>query len=109
MTSWRITRPLPQFALFTAIGLLFFLYRYLDDLSRGLAGTALPRFIEEMTGAYTAIPIVTIAFGLSARFPWTRTGWPRALLAQAGGLVAYTVLHTSLMALTRAALFPLAG
>lgn len=48
------------FALFSAIGLLFFSHRRLDDLARGISGTTEVRFIEEMTGAYAAIIIVPI-------------------------------------------------
>lgn len=96
-------------ALFTAIGLLFFSYHYLDDLARGMAGTALPRFIEEMTGAYSAAIVIPIAIWILRRFPFTRRGWPLALTAQLGGLIFYTIAHTTLMAISRAVLFPLAG
>jgi two-component system, LytTR family, sensor kinase len=96
-------------ALFTAIGLLFFSYYYLDDLARGMTGTALPRFIEEMTGAYAAAIVVPIAAWVSRRFPFGQRTWPLALAAHFGGLVVYTVGHTTLMAISRAVLFPLAG
>ncbi|MBV8726106.1 MAG: histidine kinase [Candidatus Eremiobacteraeota bacterium] len=95
-------------ALFTAIGLLFFSYHLLDDLARHHGGTALPRFIEEMTGAYAAVVILPIVLWISRRFPLGRH-WPAALVVQFGGLVLYTIVHTTLMALSRAALFPLAG
>jgi two-component system, LytTR family, sensor kinase len=96
-------------ALFSAIGLLFFSYHVLDDLARGRAGTALPRFIEEMTGAYAAAIVIPIAAWISRRFPFGFRTWPLALVAQFGGLLVYTALHTSLMAASRALLFPLAG
>jgi two-component system, LytTR family, sensor kinase len=96
-------------ALFTAIGLLFFSYHVLDDLARGMAGTALPRFIEEMTGAYAAAIVVPIAVWISRRFPFGKRTWPLALAAQFGGLIVYTVGHTTLMAISRAILFPVAG
>ncbi|MBV8373938.1 MAG: hypothetical protein JO302_00355, partial [Candidatus Eremiobacteraeota bacterium] len=56
-------------ALFTTIGLLFFSYHFLDDLARGKAGTALPRLIEEMTGAYSAVIVLPITIWISRRFP----------------------------------------
>jgi two-component system, LytTR family, sensor kinase len=96
-------------ALFTAIGLLFFSYHYLGDLASGAAGTALPRFIEEMTGAYTAAIVLPISIWLFRRFPFSRRRWPLAVGAQLGGLVVYTAAHTTLMAITRGILFPLAG
>lgn len=107
------TRRLPLTAalipVFVAIGLLSFLYRYLDDLSRHLPGTAGHRAFEQFTGVLSAVVIVPILLGVARRFPWTRAGWQRAALAQLGGALAYTVLHTTLMALSRAALSPLFG
>jgi hypothetical protein len=88
------------FPLFTAIGLLFFGYHYLDDLARHNQGTALPRFIEEMTGAYAAMVLMPLVIWSARRF-----AWPWQFVA----VVVYSVVHTTLMALTRDALFPLAG
>jgi sensor histidine kinase YesM len=86
--------------LFTVIGLLFFSYHYLDDLARMQHGTALPRFIEEMTGAYAAGVLFPFVLWFARRF-----AWPWQLL----GAAAFTAAHTSLMALSRALLFPIAG
>lgn len=97
------------FVLFTAIGLLFFSYHYLDDLARQHYGTAPARFIEEMTGAYAGFVLLPLVVFVTRRFPWTRAAWPAALVAQAAGLTFYSVAHTTLMAVSRAALFPLAG
>lgn len=88
------------FLLFTAIGLLFFSYHYLDDLARGQHGTFLQRFIEEMTGAYTVLPLFPFILWFARRFPWQ---------AQILGALVYTAAHTTLMAVSRAILFPLAG
>jgi len=88
------------FALFTAIGLAFFSYHYLDDLARGHPGTLLTRFIEEMTGAYTAMVLLPFVVWFARRFPWP---------LQIFGLIAYSLVHTTLMAVSRAILFPLAG
>lgn len=97
------------FVLFTAIGLLFFTYHYLDDLARLQYGTLPARFIEEMTGAYSGLALLPFVILLTRRFPWTSAAWPAALLVQAFGLAAYSIAHTTLMALSRAVLFPLAG
>lgn len=93
----RLGRP---FFVFTAIGLLFFSYHYLDDLARMQHGTLAPRLIEELTGVYTVFVLWPLLVWFARRFPWP---------AQIGGALAFTVLHTTLMALSRAALFPLAG
>ena len=87
-----------------------FLYRYLDDLARGRHGMLAPRLLEEGTGVVSALVLVVpIAVAISRRVPWTRGGWARALAAHAGGAIVYTVAHTTLMALSRAAIAPLAG
>lgn len=88
------------FLLFTAIGLLFFSYHYLDDLAHMQQGTFLQRFIEEMTGAYTALPLFPFVLWFARRFPWP---------AQILGALIYSAIHTTLMAVSRAVLFPLAG
>ena len=107
------TRRLPLLArlipVFLAVWLSSFLYRYLDDLARHRTGTAPQRLLEELTGVATALVIIPIVLGIARRVPWTRAGWPRAALAHAGGALAYTVLHTSLISLTRAVVSPLAG
>ncbi|MBV8644867.1 MAG: histidine kinase, partial [Candidatus Eremiobacteraeota bacterium] len=101
-----VVRLLPVFAL---VGLASFLYRYLDDLTRHLSGTLPMRLLEQSTGIFSALVVVPIALGVARRVPWTRAGWPRALLAQLAGAVLYTVIHTTLMALSRAVLAPLFG
>ncbi len=107
-TVRRRLKSLPLFLLFTAVGLLLFVSRYLDDLSNGRHGTALVRFIEEMTGTYAALPMIPIASFVADRVSWERR-WPRALFANVLGFVAYSSLHTTLMAVSRAKLFPLFG
>lgn len=88
------------FLLVTVIGLLFFSYHYLDDLARMQHGTALPRFIEEMTGVYCAGVLFPLVVWFARRFSWP---W------QFVGAAGFTAAHTTLMALSRAALFPLSG
>ncbi|HKU66279.1 MAG TPA: histidine kinase [Candidatus Baltobacteraceae bacterium] len=88
------------FVLFTAIGLLFFSYHYLNDLADGRGGTLFARFIEEMTGVYCAAILLPAAIWFVRRFSWP---------LQVPGALAFTTAHTSLMAVSRAILFPLAG
>jgi two-component system LytT family sensor kinase len=101
-----VVRLIPVFA---AIWVSSFLYRYLDDLARHRTGTLEARLLEELTGVATAFVIVPIVLGTARRVPWTREGWPRAALANLAGALLYTVLHTTLMALTRGLIAPLAG
>ena len=88
------------FLLFTVIGLLFFSYHYLDDLARMQHGTFLPRLIEEMTGVYAVGVLFPFVLWFVRRF-----SWPWQIL----GAAAFTAGHTTLMAISRAVLFPLAG
>lgn len=93
----------------TAAGLLNFGHFYLDDLARGHAGTTMRRFIEEMTGAYSALVLFPIVCWIAVRYRWSLQTWPVTLAVSTAGLVLYTLLHTSLMAASRAAIFPFAG
>jgi len=106
----QITRPrLLLFFLFTVIGLLFFTSYELDDLARMHYGTAPQRFIEEMTGAYTVWLLVPLIARVARRYPFTLGTWRAALPIAIAAGVAFTLAHTTLMALTRAIVFPLAG
>jgi two-component sensor histidine kinase len=109
MQTRRVPLTVSLIPLFVAIGLFSFLYRYLDDLARHLPGTAPHRAFEQLTGVLTAVVIVPIVVGVSRRVPWSRTGWQRAALAQIAGALAYTVLHTTLMDVSRTLLSPLFG
>jgi two-component system, LytTR family, sensor kinase len=97
------------FLLFTALGLLKFSYLYLDDLARERIGTALVRGIEELTGAYTAFVLLPLIVWFARKFSWHRTQWIRFFAGQLTGAVCYSLAHTTLMALSRAAIFPLFG
>ena len=96
----RFGRPLALFALFTAIGLLFFGYHYLDDLARMQNGTLVRRLIEEMTGSYTVLVLLPFVLWFVRRFAWP---W------QIAGVLAFSAGHTTLMALTRGLIFPAVG
>jgi LytS/YehU family sensor histidine kinase len=96
----RYGRPLALFALFTAVGLLFFGYHYLDDLARGQGGTLVRRLIEELTGSYTALVLLPFVLWFVRRF-----AWPWQIL----GALVFSAGHTTLMAITRGIIFPALG
>ncbi|HTU81005.1 MAG TPA: histidine kinase [Candidatus Acidoferrales bacterium] len=96
-------------AVYTAIGLLLTSYRYLENVANRQYGTLLPRFLEEMTGAYTALIGVPIAVYAARRFPISRTTWKTGIPVAVLAAIAYSAIHTTLMWATRSALFPLAG
>ncbi len=97
------------FALFTAIGAFSFGYHYFDDLARNIPDTALPRGIEEFTGAYAALALLPFVVWIVRRYGFgCRFAWPLALGVQILGMIVYSFAHTSLMAVSRAIIFPLA-
>lgn len=101
--------PLTIFGVFTAFGLSRFAYVWLDDLSRGHAGTPLPRLIEELTGAYAGGLVFLVLAWLVPRHPLQREHWARRLPAYMGLVVLLGLAHTTLMWGSRTLLFPLAG
>jgi two-component sensor histidine kinase len=109
--AWLPTRTVAAalLALYTAIGLLLFGYRYLEDLANHRLGTLLPRLIDEMTGVYTALAAIPIILWTARRFPITRKTWKTAVPIALVSACAYSALHTTLMWFTRLALYPAAG
>jgi signal transduction histidine kinase len=97
------------FALYTAIGAFGFWYRYLDDLAREHYDTLARRLLEESSGTYTAFALLPLILALCRRLPWSPSSWPRTIALHLLGALAYSFAHTTLMALSRAVLFPLAG
>jgi len=95
--------------LYTAVGLLLFSYRWLEDLSSHHNGTLVPRFIDEMTGAYTSLAVLPIVFWTARRFPINRHNWKTAVPVALAGAVVYSAIHTTLMWVTRLAIYPAAG
>lgn len=97
------------FLLFTALGFLKFSYLYLDDLARARPGTATVRAIEEFTGTYTAFALLPLVLWFARKFAWRETSWQRFLLGHITGAVCFSLGHTTLMALSRNAIFALLG
>ncbi|MEP6733722.1 MAG: histidine kinase [bacterium] len=97
------------FFIFTVLGVLRFSAFYLDDLTRARPGTLPSRLIEEITGAYGAMLLFPLIVAVERRYPLTAGRWRRNWQAHVVAFVAYTVLHTSLLASSRALIFPLFG
>jgi len=97
------------FAVSTAVFLLDFSYRYLEDLARARTGTFAERFIEEATGVYSAAILFVLVIRFARRFPISRENWLKRLPVYLLGAIAFSAAHTTMMALSRKAIFPLAG
>ncbi len=95
--------------LFTAIGILSFSYRYLDDLSRSHPGTLTRRLLEEATGVYSVLLLLPLVFGFARIYLFEKKGWLLLAGKHLAGAMAFSAAHTTIMALSRHFLFPLLG
>jgi two-component system, LytTR family, sensor kinase len=110
--------PLPRawtwsviFLIYTVIAILLTEYRYLDDLSRSRPGTFAIRALEEITGVYTAFLLLPFVFWIANfyLFRKKRLNWAGIAFWHLIGGIAFSLAHTSLMAVTRQILSPLIG
>jgi two-component sensor histidine kinase len=106
----RLQSGLTIFAYFTAAGLLFFGYRYLETVASRESVPALAPFLNEVvTGAWMAALLFPLVLRFARRFPIQRANWTTRLPLHAAALVAYSLVHTSLIWGLRTALYPLFG
>jgi len=97
------------FGAFTLMFLLVFSYRYLGDLAWGHSGTFTVRLIEELTGCYSWGLLFLLVLKFARRFRINARNWPRRLPVYLLAAVVFSLLHTTMMALSRKAVFYLAG
>jgi two-component system, LytTR family, sensor kinase len=97
------------FLLFTALGFLSFSYRYLDDLARGHEGTLARRLLEEGTGVYSVLVLLPLVLRFARIYLFEKKGWLLLAAKHLAGAVAFSAVHTSIMALSRHYIFPLLG
>lgn len=102
--SWRLAAML-----FVLATVLRFAYFYLDDLTREMQGTLVRRLLEEGTGNFASAILFPIAVLLERRFPLDSGRWRRSWMVHVVGFVVYSVAHTTVIALTRAVIFPALG
>jgi signal transduction histidine kinase len=92
-----------------ALGLLLFVYHYLEVLASGGRATPARPFINELTGALVAGLLFFPVRALVLRFPLARGTWPRRLPLYLLGALAAGATATTLMWGLRSVLYPLAG
>jgi two-component system LytT family sensor kinase len=97
------------FSAFSAIGLLRFTTFYLDDITRNVPNTLLMRIVEEGSGAYGALLIFPAIVMLERRFPLTGGRWRHNWPAHLGAFFAYSLLHTTIMWVSRVTILPALG
>jgi len=97
------------FFIYTALFVLEFGYRYLDDLSRQRPGTFAVRFLEEFTGVFTVFLLLPLVLRMADFYLFKVKGWARQVAFHLVAAVGFSFLHTSLMALSRWLIAPLTG
>src|SRR5439155_389782 len=88
---------------------LSFSYRYLDDLARGHEGTLARRLLEEGTGVYSVLVLLPLVLRFARIYLFEKKGWLLLAAKHLAGAVAFSAVHTSIMALSRHYIFPLLG
>lgn len=89
--------------------LLLIVQSVLDDIAAQHVGTTFTRLVGELAGAYAALLLLPAVAYLARTFPIRRGRLVRALCAHGLGLLAYSAVHTTLLAFTHGALFPWFG
>ena len=96
-------------ALFTVTGFFRFTYKYFEDVAVGDTGTFVRRLIEEATGTYAAAVLFVAVVAFVWRYPLDRPGARRRVPAHVAAMVAYSVVHTTILYVTRTLIFQLLG
>ena len=97
------------FLIYSAIFVLIFSYHYLDDLSRQRPGTFTMRFLEEFTGVYSVFLLLPLVLRAADFYLFKVKGWVKRVAFHLLAAVAFSFLHTSLMALSRWIVAPWIG
>lgn len=110
--AWRLPRGWQWAAwalLCTAIGLLNANHFYLNDAANGRSGVLLPHLLEELTGSWSAGALVLLLLVPALRrIRHQSRRWWRCV-SHLGLLLGFSLLHTSLIWVSRLLLFPLFG
>src|SRR5262245_57363685 len=93
----------------TTVFLLIFSYRYLGELARGRSGTFTSHLIEELTGVYSWGLLFLLILKFTRRFRIDARNWPRRLPVYLVAAVVFSLIHTTIMATSRKAVYRLAG
>src|SRR5262249_17840846 len=76
---------------------------------RAKTGTLGQRLIEEATGACSAVLLLFFVAKFARRFRLNSENWLRLSPVYLLGAIAFSALHTTILAISRKAIFPLAG
>ncbi|HMJ62068.1 MAG TPA: histidine kinase, partial [Bryobacteraceae bacterium] len=102
--NWRVV-----LGLFAALTTCLFFYRQLDYVANGEYRPWLLTLVEEGIGCLAGILVFPLIYLVAIRFPLPSRRWRRNVLAHLLAVSLISLLHTTLIAGLRAALFPLFG
>lgn len=102
----RARVALVAFGIFTAFGLLFWAYHYLDVFVRGRTEPFHTTLIEELTAAWGALPIAAVVYWMTPRL--AGRGW-RTFAGHVGLALLLSLFHTTWNWGTRTLAFALFG
>ncbi len=105
LSPQRLRWILAVIAIYSVVAVLMFGYHYLNDVANGTTSTWERRLIEETTGVYTVCLLVPWIVWVARRFPPRRCHWASVVAAWLGGTIVFTIAHTTLMALSRIAIY----
>jgi sensor histidine kinase YesM len=97
------------FLVYTVVFALLLGYKFLDDLTREHAGTFGLRFLEEFTGVYSFFLLLPLMFRAAKYYFFDCLRWPRRLALHFAFGIGFSLVHTTLMAVSRQLLGPLLG
>jgi two-component sensor histidine kinase len=102
--DWRIV-----LGFYATITICLFFYRQLDYVANGEHRSPLLTFSEEGIGCLAGFIVFPLMYSVAIRFPLPSPQWRRNLLGHLVGVSLISLLHTTLIAALRAAIFPLLG
>jgi signal transduction histidine kinase len=96
--------------LWSALSLLLFSYRYLEEVADDGQAVWQAPLINETTSAFGGLALAfLVALPLMRRFPLTRENSSRRIPLYVAGLIVFSVIHTTLNWGLRSLFYPLAG
>ncbi len=102
--DWRIV-----LSCFGVVLICLFFYRQLDFVANGVPRSPLLTFAEEAVGCVAGMAVFPLIYLVAIRFPLPSDHWRRNIAVHLIALCGISIVHTSLIAGFRAALFPVLG
>ncbi len=89
--------------------LCLFSYRQLDYVANGGSRSALLTFLDEATGGLAGLAVFPLIYLAATHFPLVSAKWHRNLAVHLVTVCLISIVHTTLIVVSRVTLFPLLG